>query len=226
MPGNNGGANFQGAAVDPGHGILFVVSKDLPSMLKLELDTMEQVPEGGSREDKGRAVYQSHCRSCHGADRAGQPPAMPSLADVGLRLTADQVRATVTGDAALCRLFQMSDVTLDSLVTYLFHPERTHSGQALASRPKESGLASNAETASAPLSPEKLRYRSSFGFMFTRSGLPAIAPPWTTLTAYDLNRGTIQWQVPLGEVPELAARGFKDTGSHFPRSAPWLLPAG
>ena len=31
MPGNNGGANFQGAAVDPEHGTLFVVSKDLPS---------------------------------------------------------------------------------------------------------------------------------------------------------------------------------------------------
>ena len=67
---------------------------------------------------------------------------------------------------------------------------------------------------------EKLRYRSSFGFMFASSGLPVIAPPWTTLTAYDLNEGTIEWQVPLGEVPELAAKGFKDTGSHFPEGWP------
>ena len=45
--------------------------------------------------------------------------------------------------------------------------------------------------------------------MFSATGLPVIAPPWTTLTAYDLNRGIIQWQMPLGEVPELAAKGVK-----------------
>jgi len=36
MPGNNGGANWGGAAADPSRGILVVVSKDLPSLLKLE----------------------------------------------------------------------------------------------------------------------------------------------------------------------------------------------
>jgi len=44
-------------------------------------------------------------------------------------------------------------------------------------------------------------------------------PPWSTLTAYDLNRGTIAWQVPVGEVPELAARGIMNTGSGAPRGA-------
>jgi quinoprotein glucose dehydrogenase len=53
-----------------------------------------------------------------------------------------------------------------------------------------------------------------------------IAPPWTTLTAYDLNEGTIEWQVPLGVVPELAAKGFKDTGSHFPKVGPVLTAGG
>lgn len=62
--------------------------------------------------------------------------------------------------------------------------------------------------------------------MFTRSGLPAIAPPWTTLTAYDLNEGTIKWQVPLGEVPDLAARGFNNTGSHFPKVGPVVTAGG
>jgi quinoprotein glucose dehydrogenase len=33
MPGNNGGANWSGAAVDPTKGTLYVVSKDLPAML-------------------------------------------------------------------------------------------------------------------------------------------------------------------------------------------------
>ena len=38
MPGNNGGANWGGAAVDPEHGTMFVVSKDFPCMLKLCAD--------------------------------------------------------------------------------------------------------------------------------------------------------------------------------------------
>lgn len=116
MPGNNGGANWGGAAVDPAHGILVVVSKDLPCILKLEPDP---------------------------ATPKGQP----------------------------------------------------------------------------------VRYVSSFGFLIAE-GLSAIAPPWTSLTAYDLNEGIIKWSIPLGEVPELAARGIVNTGAHFPKVGPVITAGG
>jgi quinoprotein glucose dehydrogenase len=38
-------------------------------------------------------------------------------------------------------------------------------------------------------------------------------PPWGTLNAVDLNTGEIVWKVPLGEFPELAARGVPPTGT-------------
>jgi quinoprotein glucose dehydrogenase len=44
-------------------------------------------------------------------------------------------------------------------------------------------------------------------------GYPAVAPPWGTLNAINLNTGEYQWRIPLGEYPELAATGLKDTGS-------------
>ena len=60
----------------------------------------------------------------------------------------------------------------------------------------------------------------------TSTGVPAIAPPWTSLTAYDLNKGTIKWQIPLGEVPELAAKGMRGTGFPFPRTGPVVTAGG
>jgi quinoprotein glucose dehydrogenase len=44
-------------------------------------------------------------------------------------------------------------------------------------------------------------------------GYPAIKPPWGALNAIDLNKGEIRWQVPLGEYPELTARGIPQTGT-------------
>ena len=56
----------------------------LPSMLKLELNSRDDAADGSlskarSPEERGRNVYQSNCRLCHGAGLAGQPPAVPSL---------------------------------------------------------------------------------------------------------------------------------------------------
>jgi len=44
-------------------------------------------------------------------------------------------------------------------------------------------------------------------------GYAAIKPPWGNLTAYNLNKGEIAWQVTLGEFKELTARGIPPTGT-------------
>jgi quinoprotein glucose dehydrogenase len=60
--------------------------------------------------------------------------------------------------------------------------------------------------------PEPYTATGYFRFL-DKNGYPAIKPPWGQLNAIDLNRGEILWRVPLGEYPELAARGIPPTGT-------------
>jgi quinoprotein glucose dehydrogenase len=57
--------------------------------------------------------------------------------------------------------------------------------------------------------------------------MSAIGPPWSEMTAYDLNTGEIRWRISTGSVlapPELTIPS--DTGSHFPRSGPLVTAGG
>jgi quinoprotein glucose dehydrogenase len=59
------------------------------------------------------------------------------------------------------------------------------------------------------------RYWSGYGYLISSDGLPDIKPPFSTLTAYDLNQGTIKWQIPMGEMSALVAKGVRNTGSNI-----------
>lgn len=49
-----------------------------------------------------------------------------------------------------------------------------------------------------------------YNWLRDKDGYPGVKPPWGTLTAVDLNKGTFTWEIPLGYYPELQD---KTTGS-------------
>jgi hypothetical protein len=52
-------------------------------------------------------------------------------------------------------------------------------------------------------------------------------PPWSEMTAYDLNTGDIKWRVPTGSTLAPAELGIPaNSGSHFPRAAPLVTAGG
>ena len=63
-----------------------------------------------------------------------------------------------------------------------------------------------------------LRLTSPYDFMFSSTYLSPIGPPWSEITAYDLNTGDIKWRVPHGHVTAPAELGIPDdSGAHWPR---------
>jgi quinoprotein glucose dehydrogenase len=47
------------------------------------------------------------------------------------------------------------------------------------------------------VTPPPSRYKTGYG----QEGY-IITPPWSTITAYDLNTGSIMWQTPYGDTPQ------------------------
>ena len=71
-----------------------------------------------------------------------------------------------------------------------------------------------------PLKNLKLSFADEIPFIATGhhdfrdpDGYPVNKRPWGTLTAIDLDRGEIRWQMPLGTYPALEARGLPATGT-------------
>jgi len=73
-----------------------------------------------------------------------------------------------------------------------------------------------------------LRLPSPYEFMNTTSlGMTVVGPPWSEMTAYDLNTGEIKWRIPTGTVLAPPYLGIPpNTGSHFPRSGPLVTAGG
>jgi len=139
-PGHNGGANWGMVAVDPGKGFLYVITKEHPTLDKLQLP-------GQGRGGRGRGPT---------------APAPVPVPDPAAPAPADSFT----------------------------------------------------------------RYNSPVNFISQSSGLSAINPPWSTLTAYDLNSGTIRWQVPNGGVLALEQEGHRGTGARDPRGGPVVTAGG
>jgi len=187
FPGFDGGAEWGGMAVDPRAGILYINSNDIAWTGGL----MESVAGGGL----SASLYQSQCAVCHGADKKGSPPTFPSLIGVGDRLSAAQIADVIrTGRGRMPAFNNMQSHTLTALVGYL----RTGHEDA----PRSDSLFSEG-------SPQRYRF-SGYTKFLDPQGYPAVAPPWGTLNAIDLNTGKYLWRKPLGEYPEL---GQHDTGS-------------
>jgi quinoprotein glucose dehydrogenase len=219
-PGNNGGANWGTSAMDPETRTFYVMSKDAPSLLHLEIQQPRRTIQG-SAENQGEVLYAQRCQLCHQANLKGQPPAIPSLVGVVQRSGPQRVHQAIhDGIPPMPAIPDMTDPDIEKIIAYLTAPEKATLApdmlvRFLAPPPSNSRIA-----------PAGTRYWTGYGYMNSKEGLPAISPPWSTLTAYDVTAGTIKWQIPIGDVDFLAAKGITGTGSFWPRGGDVVTAGG
>jgi quinoprotein glucose dehydrogenase len=190
--GIDGGAEWSGACVDP-EGRLYISANNIAWMISIFRD--DDPPENLSKpKSRGRIVYETTCAACHGLDKMGIGVA-PPLRGLRSRLAdTNIVRQIRTGKNGMPAFPNLSDADVKAVTDYLLFRE--------GGNVPPSGK------------PERPRYGfTGYPRFLDNEGYPACKPPWGTLNCLDLNTGKLLWTVPLGEYPQLTARGTPKTGT-------------
>jgi quinoprotein glucose dehydrogenase len=197
FPGFDGGAEWGGSAVDPRTGVLYVNANDVPWTGTL----VRTSPDGQSL---GQSTYGTHCSVCHGDTLTGSPPQFPSLVDLPKHRRRSEIENIVENGKG--RMPAFSSLPFDNLAAVIDFVWM--GGKDSQTLPREANESASDGSVTSPA------YRfGGYKKFLDPDGYPAVEPPWGTLTAIDLASGKHLWKVPLGDYPELAAKGMKDTGT-------------
>jgi quinoprotein glucose dehydrogenase len=138
-----------------------------------------------------------HCASCHGADKRGSHDGTyPSLVNVQNKLSGNEIYTIIQKGKG--RMSAFSHLPKEHLITIRDY---------LVNKADKSIILKDTATRN------KTAYRHTGYNRWYKDGYPVNQPPWGTLTAIDLNTGDRNWQVPLGEYPDLTAKGVSPTGT-------------
>jgi quinoprotein glucose dehydrogenase len=235
LPSVNGGALFFSSGADPTNGTVYVLGKDMPSIIKLvpagessASNTGGLIPDrprggrGGPQaalltaERRGRTVYEQSCQVCHGPELKGDRG--PQIDSAVRRLGSDTTRTVITkGKGGMPPVASLPPALLDDLLAFLTKPDLAAPGTAapaamLAMMRVEPPYPDN-------VAPPPSRYKTGYG-----NEPYVITPPWSQITAYDLNSGKIKWQTPYGDLPQ-AGPSDKLRGNVYPKSG-FVITAG
>lgn len=202
FPGFDGGAEWGGAAADP-DGVLYVNGNEMAWVMHM----VETKRSGDGPATTGEALFAQACAACHGIDRMGNKAQnVPPLVEVEKRLKTPDVLALLqTGKGVMPSFAFLSEKQRQLLADYVLNSAPATNAGNDAGRKEEIG--------GVDLLGDIPYTITGYNRWLDSNGFPAIKPPWGTLNAIDLNTGEYKWTVPLGEWPQLAAKGVPKTGT-------------
>jgi quinoprotein glucose dehydrogenase len=153
---------------------------------------------------RGQQLFNQICAPCHGIDRRGNVAQnVPTLIDIGVRSTAVQIQSLLeTGRGVMPSFAFLSPAQKQALTDFVLgvKPDGQDPG-------RDQPVSGEDVLGGIPYT------HTGYNRWLDTNGYPAVKPPWGTLNAINLNTGEFRWRVPLGEFPELTARGIPVTGA-------------
>ena len=205
FPGFDGGAEWGGPAYDPGSGLLYVNANEMPWILTM-IDAKKAAAVVNDKEATGKmvtvgeaakALYATNCMVCHGASRQGGGN-FPTLIGVNKKYTAESFMTLISGGRRMMPAFKrLSEGEKNALAAFVLEK-----ADELRKRFVNTGRKPEDPYFTLPYT------ATGYNKFLTKEGYPAVAPPWGTLTAVDLNGGVIAWKDTLGDYPEFKAKGI------------------
>lgn len=198
-PGLDGGGEWGGPSYDPETGILYVNANEQISVLTI-VDLKDDASKNETMLTAGERLYKTNCMTCHGAERQGGGN-YPSLININKRYSATQFHDLIsTGRRMMPAFTQLSEAEKQAIAAYVLDIHSIAQNKFIDTTKKEDPYL-------------KMPYAiTGYNWFVSKEGLPAIAPPWGTLNAIDLNTGEYVWRDTLGDHPYYAAKGIH-TGS-------------
>jgi len=193
FPATRGGSLWGGASYDPHNNRLFVNANELAMILQLKRVAPQQAEQ---ISQSGYHTYMLNCSNCHGTDRQGIADAYPTLVGVKEKYSNLELKRIITGGKGVMPAFtQFGEAEVEALIGYIIDG---NAPQGITDQSKDT---------------LDKYVMSGFRLFLDEEGFPGSRPPWGTLNAVDLNTLSIQWKVPLGNYPELTARGISGLGT-------------
>lgn len=187
FPGYHGGGEWGGPGIDPETGVLFVNANNLPWSPEIN-PFMAETP--------GRNLYNMYCQACHGSNLEGSDVfgGVPGLQNVKETMSKTELYTMITqGKGVMPAFEEFQEDEMEKLIAFL-NQEEKDTISVLGEWPYPYTLGSH-------------------GRLKLKDGLPMIKPPWGQLTAIDLNKAEIKWQIPLGNIDSLNIPGHPITGT-------------
>jgi quinoprotein glucose dehydrogenase len=223
MPGALGGANYGNTASDPQNGILYILTQEHASIYKLNKVEPLKIDLSENDLKKVKGFYTANCMSCHGDKMQGLVG--PSLVNIGQRLPYDEFKTIVlNGRGRMPGITHVDEQSMSALFRYMGGIPRSANfpGRRMELKKVDGPIVDSGGAqikpdtdVKAPMAdyPEGVshpadRYLTDYGTEWMGLG----SPPWSSLFAYDLNKGTIKWRMPIGE-DSAYVKGDKSKGA-------------